>query len=972
MSAAEPKTSAKLRVFLSYSRKDEEFVLRLRDALETQAIEVFRDVDDTLPGEEWLRRLWSLIEASDTVIFVLSSRSVASDVCRKEVSYATSLHKRVYPIVLESVDWQSVPEGLAARHSVYFTHDEQWEKSLNQLTAALLIDIDWVREHTRLFERASTWDRSNHAKEELISGKALEKAEQWVLLQPKTAEPPTLLHRRYIEASRGAATARRRARLSILTVVSAVVLGLLLLAYGQRNDDLRSKSTYLAKLARDKTESGDAGTGLIIALSALPQWKTGLDRPVVPEAIFSLNNSILSLREALLFDGHTDDVNTVRFSPDGRNVLTASDDGTANIWDVAKGTLLRTLDRHKGKVYFAEYSIDGEYISTAGADNAVRVWRADTGALVHTFEGHSGRITSIAFCSNDTRIVAASADNTATIWSIANVEQPVVLRGHTAQVNSAQCNPDGTRVLTSSDDKTAIIWNTSDGSLLVKLRGHDDEVIGSLYDRNGKIAATYSQDNTARLWDAESGSLLHILPLEDTPRVLRFCPDGRCVAIGLADGVTQIWDAQQGRIKILLKGHAGPITAIDFDQARKLMVTSGKDGRSIIWNYIMGDKVTELVGHTGEVLDAKFDLSGTQVLTGSRDKTVRLWMATKTAGTSDLLHFAESVTSMSISENEKTIAAGSANGTLFIATRRPLAQAEAAAWRDVAINAVVVGRQGDEIVTGSDDGYVAIWQRNALSLKTQFQVSDDPIASIALWRKSEGMALIAHKNLVSLLDVKSGVVVREFRGHSMQVLDISISADGERMATASMDGTARIWDLNTGESLHVLKGRGGAVFQAVFGVSGETVFISAEDGTIVEWRLNFKSAVSATRYENGRPVMKIATSNDNRLLIGGSSDGRVSVWEIGRPEPVATFRGHTDRITSLAVSQDNKLVTVISAASDGSVQEWNIERDLQPLVTMGRHKAPLCLKGEDLRALNIEGSQMSWCHSVARFAPQLN
>ncbi len=62
----------KTRVFLSYSRMDKDFALLLREQLEQRGIEVFRDVDDTMVGKEWRKRLEQLITQADTIVFVLS------------------------------------------------------------------------------------------------------------------------------------------------------------------------------------------------------------------------------------------------------------------------------------------------------------------------------------------------------------------------------------------------------------------------------------------------------------------------------------------------------------------------------------------------------------------------------------------------------------------------------------------------------------------------------------------------------------------------------------------------------------------------------------------------------------------------------------------------------------------------------------------------------------------------------------
>src|SRR5262249_14208474 len=265
--AAAPKPDqaivAKARAFISYSRADATFAISLCQELEARGIEVLRDVDDTLPGEEWWRRLQSLIAGADAIVFVLSRRSVESKVCRDEVAYGEELKKRVFPAVIEDVDWASVPPGLAARHSVFFKDETQRAASLDQLTQALLTDINWTREHTRLYERAALWQRQGRGRYELLSGRALQAAEQWLQMQPVTAQAPTALHLEYIKAGRDAATRWRNYLMVILAGGIVLTGGLAGVALWQRSVaqqqerialDERDKATQNFRIAKGTAE----------------------------------------------------------------------------------------------------------------------------------------------------------------------------------------------------------------------------------------------------------------------------------------------------------------------------------------------------------------------------------------------------------------------------------------------------------------------------------------------------------------------------------------------------------------------------------------------------------------------------------------------------------------------------------------------------------------------------------------------
>src|SRR5262249_35256355 len=108
-----PDHPFKGKVFISYSRKDIGFTNRLEAALKARGFEVLIDRADIQAFEEWWARIEALIARADTVVFVLSPESAASDICRREIVFASSLNKRLAPIVWRRVDDKALPDALA-------------------------------------------------------------------------------------------------------------------------------------------------------------------------------------------------------------------------------------------------------------------------------------------------------------------------------------------------------------------------------------------------------------------------------------------------------------------------------------------------------------------------------------------------------------------------------------------------------------------------------------------------------------------------------------------------------------------------------------------------------------------------------------------------------------------------------------------------------------------------------------------
>jgi tetratricopeptide (TPR) repeat protein len=293
-------TPQKLKVFVSYSRKDEDFAEQLVAALDACGFAPYLDKQDVAPGEPWEQRLRALIQQADTVIFVISPDSIGSQRCAWEVAETKRLSKRLLPVVWRLVPEAQIPRDLQLLNFIFFDKANSFGTGLGHLSQALNTDLNWIREHTRLAERAAHWDTRGRPDILLIRGQEVVDAKAWLSRRPKDAPEPTFLHREFIaesekvEAAQTLRDREREARTRRLRLaVSSSVLGLLVFlgiaGYAARQsflaDQSRERSVEIAYGFVEATASISDRLGVPVnaTLTLLKQSEQTLDQLAASE-----------------------------------------------------------------------------------------------------------------------------------------------------------------------------------------------------------------------------------------------------------------------------------------------------------------------------------------------------------------------------------------------------------------------------------------------------------------------------------------------------------------------------------------------------------------------------------------------------------------------------------------------------------------------------------------------------------------
>ena len=274
------------------------------------------------------------------------------------------------------------------------------------------------------------------------------------------------------------------------------------------------------------------------------------------------------LPEAQILGGHSGYVTAVAWSPDGHHILTASNDGTARIWDATTGDNTLTLT-HTNSLSVVAWSPDGHHILTGSEDGTVRIWDAATGDNTLTLT-HKASVTAVAWSPDARHILTVSRDRTVRIWDATTGDNTLTLT-HTDPVTAVAWSPNGHHILTASNDGTARIWDTTTGDNTLTLTlTHTDWVRAVAWSPDGHHILTASRDRIARIWDATTGDNTLTLTHTSWVRAVAWSPDGHHILTGSEDRTARIWDATKGEqvrffIAFLPEGECAVLTP---DQTR--------------------------------------------------------------------------------------------------------------------------------------------------------------------------------------------------------------------------------------------------------------------------------------------------------------------------------------------------------------------------------------------------------------------
>ncbi|VUC27847.1 unnamed protein product [Clonostachys rosea] len=287
---------------------------------------------------------------------------------------------------------------------------------------------------------------------------------------------------------------------------------------------------------------------------------------------------------------HTADVETIAFSADDTSMVFGSDDSTVQIWDLATGTLRRSLEAHTGEVTSVACAHNGKLIASGDVDGKVNLWDASTGELQRTLEGRSSNVCEVIF-SPDSKLLASKSTNGSI--EVLDVESGTLHAPHLGMKGSWRpsmaFSSDG-KFLAWGEGKAVVIRSVESGEIHQTFQGHSDNVKHVAYSTSGGLLASASEDDTVKIWDTKIRSSQQ-RPDSHSDQVcsMEISPDSRLLASGSSDKSVKVWDAASGKLKYTLEGHTRRVSSLLFSPDSTLIASGSNFDSLKLWDTETGN-----------------------------------------------------------------------------------------------------------------------------------------------------------------------------------------------------------------------------------------------------------------------------------------------------------------------------------------------------------------------------------------------